>query len=59
MPNRAHFYADGLRWIGSLFDGAASRLERNAEELAGIDPRARREADEYLNDVRSRAHLHG
>jgi hypothetical protein len=30
VPNRIVWYAEGFRWIGSLFDGVADRLEREA-----------------------------
>ena len=57
--NRAQFYADGFRWIGSLLEGAADHFEQAAARIAEMDPRMRREADEYLDEVRSRAHLYG
>ena len=59
MNNRSLFYADGLRWIGSLFHGAADKLERNAALAVPLDPRAYREIENYVNDVRMRAHLNG
>jgi hypothetical protein len=59
MANRSLFYADGLRWIGSIFNGAADKLESNAATEAPIDPRAYREIEEYVNNVRLRAHLNG
>ena len=43
----ALWYADGLRWIGSLFNDAAERLERN--EAEPLDPGAYREALDALN----------
>ena len=57
MPNRSLFYAEGLRWIGSIFNGAAERLERNAVVDVPLDPRAYRDIEEYVNNVRTRAHL--
>ena len=55
--SRTIWYADGLRWIGSVFNDAAEHLERISTETALLDPRALREADQYVNDVRTRAHL--
>jgi len=55
--SRTIWYADGLRWIGSIFNDAAEHLERISTETALLDPRALREADQYVNDVRTRAHL--
>jgi hypothetical protein len=57
--HRALWYAEGFRWIGSLFNGAADHFEEAAARIAELDPRAQRQADEYLEDVRSRAHLLG
>lgn len=57
--HRALWYAEGFRWIGSLFNGAAEHFEQAAARMAQLDPRVRREADQYLDDVRTRAHLHG
>jgi hypothetical protein len=53
--NTSLWYADGLRWIGSLFNGAADHFERAATLTANLDPRAR-SADEYLSEVRNRVH---
>ena len=53
------FYAEGLRWIGSIFHGAAEWLEHNPAADAPLDPRAYRDIDEYVNEVRMRAHLNG
>lgn len=49
------WYADGLRWIGSLFNDAAARLERNAEEP--LDPTAYRDIERYVDELRSRVHI--
>jgi hypothetical protein len=57
--DRARWYAEGLRWIGSLFLGAADHFEQAAARMAAIDPRVRREAENYLDGVRTRAHLQG
>ena len=56
--SKSLWYADGLRWIGSLFNDAAEHLEQVSTEATLLDPRALREADQYLNDVRTRAHVH-
>jgi hypothetical protein len=53
-----NWYADGLRWIGSVFTDAADHLERLSTEATLLDPRALREADNYMNDVRTRVHIH-
>jgi len=54
------WYADGLRWIGSILNGAADHLERNAAEP--LEPRPplpqHRAIDEYVSDVRHRIHVH-
>ena len=55
--SRSIWYADGLRWIGSIFNDAAEHFERAATEVTPLDPRALREADQYVNEVRTRAHL--
>ena len=49
---------DGLRWIGSLFHGAAEHLERRAFDAPLPDPRALREDDQYVNELRTRVHIH-
>ena len=59
MNNRSLFYADGLRWIGSIFNGAADRLESSAARDVPLDPREYRAIEDYVNDVRVRAHLNG
>ena len=55
--SRTIWYADGLRWIGSLFNEAAEHIERVSSEMPLLDPRALREAAQYMNDVRTRAHI--
>lgn len=59
MPNRSLFYADGLRWIGSIFNDAADKLERNAGAQVPLDPREYQRIEDYVNNVRMRAHLNG
>jgi hypothetical protein len=54
MPNRTLFYADGLRWIGSIFNGAADKLERNVGTEVVLDPRAL-SRDRGLRERRARA----
>ena len=56
MTNRTLWYADGLRWIGSIFNGAADNLERNAAADEPLDPDTYRAIDGYFNDVRMRVH---
>lgn len=56
MQNRMHFYADGLRWIGSIFTDAADRLDRNADE-SPLDPRAYRDIERYVDEMRARVHV--
>jgi hypothetical protein len=53
---RSIWYADGLRWIGTLLNDAAERLERNAAPWAPLEPHVYREIEDYLGEVRSRAH---
>jgi hypothetical protein len=48
----APWYADGLRWIGSLFHAAADHLERPALE-PGPRPQP---MEDFLSDVRLRIH---
>jgi hypothetical protein len=52
------WYAEGLRWIGSIFHDAADRLQDTAAEIALTDPRVAREAETYMEDVRTRVHIH-
>jgi hypothetical protein len=55
--NTSLWYAEGLRWIGSLFTGAAEHFERAASTAAELDPRYRA-PEEYMSDVRNRVHIH-
>ena len=50
------WYADGLRWIGSVFNDAAEQLERTAAETSAPDPRVLREIEEHMNQMRTRVH---
>ena len=59
MNNRSLFYADGLRWIGSIFNDAAEHLERNVAAQVHLDPREYQRIEDYVNNVRMRAHLNG
>ena len=55
MTPTATWYADGLRWIGSLFTGAADHLDRPSLAPAPLEPRPEHlPAEEYLFDVRHR-----
>ena len=55
--SRSLWYAEGLRWIGSLFSGAAAHLERTAAEAPALDPRVLREIDRHMNEMRTRVHI--
>jgi hypothetical protein len=57
MNAQAIWYADGLRWIGSLFNDAADHLEHAAIASSDVQPRYQ-PIDEYLSDVRTRVHIH-
>ena len=56
--SRTLWYADGLRWIGTIFNDAAEHLEREAAEASPPDPQAIREIDRYMNEMRTRVHAH-
>lgn len=52
MTSNSTWYSDGLRWIASLFDGAADSLDRAA---AAPEPRAEfLPYEEFISDVRHR-----
>ena len=53
---RTLWYADGLRWIGSVFNDAAEHLDRVSAESMQLDPRVLREAEAYMESVRTRVH---
>jgi hypothetical protein len=56
-PDKAAWYADGLRWIAALFDSAADRLDRAATVHASLDPMPRHTSfDEIVCDMRNRIH---
>ena len=55
---RAIWYADGLRWIGSIFNDAAERLEKSVADEEPLDPGAYREIERYVNDLHRRVHVH-
>lgn len=57
LPDRAAWYAEGLRWIAALLDSAASRLDRAATVPASLDPMPRHTSfDEIVGDLRNRVH---
>lgn len=59
MPSRASWYSDGLRWIGSLFHGAADYLDVPSIAPSPLEPRPRYlPHEEFLFDVRHRMHSH-
>lgn len=52
LPSRSSWHAEGLRWIGSLFNAAAARLERApiaSEPRAELLP-----YEDFISDVRHR-----
>ena len=54
MHARSTWYSEGLRWIGSLFDGAADFLER-ATGPAPLEPMPRHTSfEEIVGEVRNR-----
>lgn len=57
MPDRAWFYAEGWRWIGSLFTSATDRLERTSA-AAPLEPREYRAIERYVDELRTRVHIH-
>lgn len=57
LPDKSRWYAEGLRWIGSLFGSAADWLERPASRHASLDPMPRHTSfDEVVGDMRNRLH---
>jgi len=56
MTAKALWYADGLRWIGSLFHSAAERLEQPSLEPAPGEPLKRHDWHSDLFDTRHRMH---
>ena len=54
--NRATWYAEGLRWIGTVCNDAADALERSRTPQAeALEPTAPfKPVDEFLYDVRFR-----
>jgi hypothetical protein len=56
--SKSLWYAEGLRWIGSLFNGAADHFERAATTVVRLDPHYRcHPGEKYLDEVRTRAHI--
>jgi hypothetical protein len=58
MYTTTRWHAEGLRWIGTLFLGAADYLERAGIDDAPCEPLPPQLArnDDYLDDVRNRIH---
>ena len=52
------WFADGFRWMGSVLYGVAEHLERVSTDVASLDPRISREAEAYMDAVRTRVHTH-
>jgi hypothetical protein len=58
LPARGAWYAAGLRWIGSLFNGAADYLDRPSFAPSPLEPRPKYlPIDEFLFDVRHRVNV--
>jgi len=59
MPSLSSWYADGFRWIASLFNGTEDRLKPLAENHGGensyLTPRFH-SAEDYISDTRLRVH---
>jgi hypothetical protein len=51
------WYAEGLRWIGTVFNDAAHQLEVRATETSHPDPRVLREIEQHMNELRTRVHI--
>jgi hypothetical protein len=55
LPGPSTRYARALRWIGSLLDAAADRLDRRAPQHEPLDPMPRHTSfDEVVGDLRNR-----
>jgi hypothetical protein len=55
LRNRASWYAEGLRWIGTLLINAADTLARPSFVPSSLEPHPERPLpEEYLFDVRNR-----
>jgi hypothetical protein len=55
MPARNAWYVDGLRWIGSIFYGAADSLDRPSIAPSPLEPRPEYlPVEEFIFDVRHR-----
>jgi hypothetical protein len=59
MNFNASWHAEGLRWIGSLFNGVADYLDRSARpETAAPEQAPMRPAADHIDEVRSRMRTH-
>ncbi|HEY4998042.1 MAG TPA: hypothetical protein VII36_02810 [Usitatibacter sp.] len=56
MHDHAPWHAEGLRWIGSLLQAAADRIERASIAAAPCEPAPadRRRDDDLVDEVRLR-----
>jgi hypothetical protein len=55
VPSRSAWHAAGLRWIGSLFFGAADFLDRPSIATEPMQPRDEHlPAEDFLDDIRFR-----
>jgi hypothetical protein len=61
MHYEASWHAEGLRWIGSLFYGAADFLDRAPPPTASHEQQQApsRPAEDFIDDVRFRMHMRG
>ena len=58
-PAKSAWYADGLRWIGTLFHTAADHVDSTPDLSAPLEPLRRAPAfEEFLGEVRHRVHTH-
>jgi hypothetical protein len=59
MHFESSWHAQGLRWIGSLFSGAADFLDRPSREAAPAEHAAPHPAEDFIDDTRFRMHMRG
>ncbi len=59
MPSLSSWYADGFRWIASLFNGAPDHLDPLAENHGGENSYLTplfHSPEDYISDTRLRVH---
>jgi hypothetical protein len=54
MHFNASWHASGLRWIGSLFNGAAGFLERREAAVRAAAPSHGPRPEDYVDEMRQR-----